>query len=118
MSNDSRPQSVFELPGEIGSVIRPQDDPLPLAPAPPSRRSIVISVVSAVAAFVYVCSPIDLVPEALVPWVGFVDDLLIFFGCMALVRAMLVAALSERARYRNALREYEETEPLYGKWSP
>jgi uncharacterized membrane protein YkvA (DUF1232 family) len=78
----------------------------------------VISVVSAVVAFVYVCSPIDLVPEALVPLVGFVDDLLIFLGGMALARAMLVAALSERARYRKALREYEETEPLYGKWSP
>jgi uncharacterized membrane protein YkvA (DUF1232 family) len=65
-----------------------------------------------------VCSPIDLVPEALVPWVGFVDDVLIFFGGMALARAMLVAALSERARYRNELREYEETEHLYGKWSP
>jgi hypothetical protein len=54
----------------------------------------------------------------LVPWVGFVDDLLVFFGAMALARAMLVAALSERAKYRKALREYEETENLYGKWSP
>jgi uncharacterized membrane protein YkvA (DUF1232 family) len=65
-----------------------------------------------------VCSPIDLVPEALIPFVGFVDDLLVFVGAMALARAMLVAALSERARYRKALREYEETEQVYGKWSP
>jgi uncharacterized membrane protein YkvA (DUF1232 family) len=84
-------------------------------PAPPSRRSIVISIVSAVLALVYVCSPIDLVPEALVPWMGFVDDVLVFIGGVVLARAMLVAALSEKASYRQALGEYEETEPLYGK---
>ena len=78
----------------------------------------IISVVSAVVALAYVCSPIDLVPEALVPWVGFVDDVLVFIGGMVLARTMLVAALSERARYRQELREYEETEQLYGKWSP
>jgi uncharacterized membrane protein YkvA (DUF1232 family) len=64
-----------------------------------------------------VFSPIDIVPEALVPWVGFVDDVLVFLGGMVLARAMLVAALSERDRYRNELCEYEETEHLYGKWS-
>jgi hypothetical protein len=118
MSNDSRRQAVFEPPGETGSVIRPPDGPFPLVPAPPSSRSIVISVVSVLIALAYVCSPIDLVPEALIPWVGFVDDLLIFIGGMALARAMLIAALSERARYRKELRDYEETERLYGKWSP
>jgi uncharacterized membrane protein YkvA (DUF1232 family) len=102
----------------MGSVTHPPDSPFPLVPAPPSKRSIAISVVSAVVALAYVCSPVDLVPEALVPWVGFVDDLLILIGGMALARAMLVAALSERARYRKALRESEETEQLYGKWSP
>jgi uncharacterized membrane protein YkvA (DUF1232 family) len=71
-----------------------------------------------VIALVYVCSPIDLVPEALVPVVGFVDDLLVLIGGMALVRAVLVAALSERDRQRKELREYEETEPFVGKWSP
>jgi uncharacterized membrane protein YkvA (DUF1232 family) len=70
-----------------------------------------------VIALAYVLSPIDLVPEVLVPWVGFVDDLLIFIGAMALARTMLVAALSERARYKRELCEYEETEHLYGKWS-
>ncbi len=118
MNNDSRQQGVFESPGETGSVIRPPEGPFPLVPAPPSSRSIAISVISAVIALVYVCSPIDLVPEALIPLVGFVDDLLVLIGGMALVRAILVAALSERARYRKALREYEETERLYGKWSP
>ena len=118
MSNDSRRQGVLEPFGETESVIQPTDGPFPLVPAPPSRRSIVLSVVSAVVALAYVCSPIDLVPEALVPLVGFVDDLLIFVGGMVLARAMLVAALSERARYRRELREYEETEHLYGKWSP
>lgn len=118
MSSDSRRQGVFEPVGETGSVLRPPGGPFPLAPAPPSPRSIVISVVSAVLALAYVCSPIDLVPEALVPWVGFVDDILVFIGGTVLARAMLVAALSERARYRKELREYEETEYLYGKWSP
>jgi hypothetical protein len=118
VSNDSRRQAVLEPFGETGSAIRPSDGPFPLVPAPPSSRSIVISVLSAVVALVYVCSPIDLVPEALVPFVGFVDDVLVFVGAMALARAMLVTALSERARYRKALREYEETEHLYGKWSP
>ena len=118
MSNDSRRQGVFEPAGETGSVIRPPDGPFPLVPAPPSSRSIALSVASAIVALVYVCSPIDLVPEALVPWVGFVDDVLILVGGMVLARALLVAALSERARYRKALREYEETEHLYGKWSP
>jgi hypothetical protein len=118
VSDNSRRQGVVEPPGETGSVIQPQNESFPLAPAPPSHRSIVISIASAVIALVYVCSPIDLVPEALVPWVGFVDDVLVFVGGMVLARAMLVAALSERARYRKALREYEETEPLYGKWSP
>lgn len=99
-------------------MIRTSDDPFPLVPAPPSRRSIAIAAVSVVVALAYVCSPIDLVPEALVPWVGFVDDVLIFFGGMVLARAMLVAALSERDRYRNELCEYEETEQMYGKWSP
>jgi len=117
VSNDVRRESVFEPTGETGSVIQPQNEPFPLAPAPPLRRSIVISVASAVVALVYVCSPIDLVPEALVPLVGFVDDLLVFVGAMVLVRATLFAALSERAKYRKALREYEETEQLYGKWS-
>jgi uncharacterized membrane protein YkvA (DUF1232 family) len=71
-----------------------------------------------VVALAYVCSPIDLVPEALVPLVGFVDDVLVLIGGMVLARAMLLAALSERDRYRKALREYEETEHMYGKWSP
>ena len=118
MSDDSRRQAVLEPFGETGSAIRPPDDLLPLLPAPPTGRFIVLSIASVVIALVYVCSPIDLVPEALVPVVGFVDDLLIFVGGMVLARALLVAALSERARYRQALREYEETEPLYGKWSP
>ena len=118
MSNDSRWQDTLEPPGETGSVIRPPDGPFPLVPAPPSRRSIAISAVSAVIALVYVCSPIDLVPEALVPLVGFVDDVLVLIGGMVLARAMLVAALSERNRYREELREYEETKHLYGKWSP
>jgi uncharacterized membrane protein YkvA (DUF1232 family) len=85
---------------------------------PLSRRSIAISVASTVIALVYVCSPIDLVPEALIPVVGFVDDLLVLVGGMVLARALFVAALSERDRRRNALRECDETEPLYGKWSP
>jgi hypothetical protein len=118
MSSNLGRQGVFEPTGETGSVIQSPESPFSLVPAPPSRRSIAISVVSAVVALVYVCSPIDLVPEALIPFVGFVDDLLVFVGAMALARAMLVAALSERARYRKALREYEETEHLYGKWSP
>ena len=118
MSNDSRWQDVFESPSETGSVLRTPDGPFPLVPAPPSRRSIALSVLSAVVALVYVCSPIDLVPEALVPWVGFVDDVLVFVGGMVLARALLVAALSERDRRRKELLEYEEAEPFVGKWSP
>ena len=118
MRNDSRQQDIFEPPGETRSVGRPPGDPVPLVPAPLSGRSIVISVASAIVALVYVCSPIDLVPEVLVPWVGFVDDLLVLVGAMALVRSVLVAALAERDRYRKELKEYEETERLYGKWSP
>ena len=116
MSDDSRRQDVFEPPGETGSVLRPPDGPVPLVPAPRLRRSIAISVVSAIVALVYVCSPVDLVPELFVPWVGFVDDLLVLVGTMALVRSVLVAALSERDRTRKELGEYEETERLYGKW--
>ena len=118
MRNDSRQQDIFEPPGETRSVVRPPGDPVPLVPAPLSGRSIVISVASAIVALVYVCSPIDLVPEVLVPWVGFVDDLLVLVGAMALVRSVLVAALSERDRTRKELCEYEEPERLYGKWSP
>jgi uncharacterized membrane protein YkvA (DUF1232 family) len=87
-------------------------------PARLSSRSIAISVISAVIALVYVCSPIDLVPEALVPVVGFVDDVLVLIGGMVLARAVLVAALSERDRRRKELLEYRETEPFVGKWSP
>ena len=118
MSNDSRRQGVFESPGETGSVFWPPEGPGPLVSARRSRQSIAISVVSAIAALVYVCSPIDLVPEMLVPWVGFVDDVLVLVGTMALVRSVLVAVLSERDRTRKELGEYEETERLYGKWSP
>jgi hypothetical protein len=117
MRDDSGQQGVFEPLDETGSAVRSPEAPVPLAPVPPSSRSIVISIVSAVAALVYVFSPIDLVPEALLPLVGFVDDLLVFVGGMVLARAMLVAALSARARYRKELREYEESEQFVGKWS-
>ena len=117
VGNDSRRQDVFEPDGETGSVIQPSNGPFPLVPTPPSSRSIVISVASAVVALAYVCSPIDLVPEVLVPFVGFVDDLLVFMGGMAFASMMFLTALSQRARYRKELREYEETEHLYGKWS-
>jgi hypothetical protein len=118
MNNESRWQGGLESFGETESVLQPSVGPFPLVPTPLSGRSIAISIVSAVVALAYVLSPIDLVPEALIPWVGFVDDALIFFGGMALARAMLVAALSERARYREALHEYGESEPLCGKLSP
>jgi hypothetical protein len=118
MNDDSRRQDVFEPRGEAGSVIEAPGAPAPLVPVPLSRRSIAISIVSAAIALAYVLSPIDLVPEALVPVVGFVDDLLVLIGGVVLVRAVLVAALSERDRRRQELREYEETEYLVGKWSP
>ena len=117
MSNDSRRKGVLEPADETRSVLRPPDGPLPLVPAPLSRRSIAISIGSAVIALAYVLSPIDLIPEALVPLVGFVDDVLVLVVGMVLVRAVLVAALSERDRRRQELREYEETEHLIGKWS-
>ena len=112
--NDLRRQGVFESPGETGRVLQPTDGPY----ASLSGRSIAISVASVVIALASVCSPIDLVPEALVPLVGFVDDLLVLVGGMVLARAFLVAALSARDRRRQELRGYEETEPFVGKWSP
>ena len=118
MNNESRWQGGLESFGETESVLQPSEGPFPFVPASLLSRSIAIAVVSALVALAYVLSPIDLVPEALIPWVGFIDDALIFFGGMAVARAMLVAALSERARYREALHEYEESELLYGKRSP
>jgi uncharacterized membrane protein YkvA (DUF1232 family) len=107
MNNESRWQGGLESFGETESVPQRSEDPFPLVPAASSSRSLALSVISALVALVYVCSPIDLIPEAFVPWVGFVDDVLIFIGGMALARAMLVAALSERARYKEALCDYE-----------
>ena len=118
MSDESRRQGVFEPLDEAGSLIRPPDGAPAPVPVRLSSRSIAISAISAVIALAYVCSPIDLVPEALVPVVGFVDDLLVLIGAAALVRAVLVAALAERDRRRQELDEYEETEPFVGKWSP
>ena len=118
MNDDSRRQAVLVPSGETESVLRPPDGPVLFVTVPRSGRSIAISVISAAIALAYVFSPIDLVPEALIPLVGFVDDLLVVVGGTVLVRAILVAALSERDRRREELREYEETEQVYGKWSP
>lgn len=115
MSDDLRRQGLLEPYGEPEHAVRPPDRQA-YFPVPVSSRSIAISLVSAIAALVYVCSPIDLVPEVLVPVVGFVDDLLVLVGGLTFAGVVLAAALAQRAKNRQSLRGPEDIEHVYGKW--
>jgi len=88
-------------------------------PARSSSLPKILAAVSGVLVLLYLCSPIDLIPEAALPLIGFVDDLLVFAGGLAIVGILLLAIRTqERKRQEvlhqqvHALRQQEQMQRL------
>jgi len=107
MSDETGKSSILDWRMEAFDGPWPPSEPLP-APAPPSRTLSVIAAVTAVATLLYLCSPIDLLPEAGIPFIGFLDDLLVLFGGLSLVVILTLVNYAQNRKYRQHVRRQEE----------